>query len=321
MAESEQFEIFDDEFQRILGPDPSLKLLADTLTFAEGVCWLPDQNKVIVSDIPNNRIVSWSESDGSGIYREPSDRANGNTVDREGRVVSCLTSGRAVVREEHDGSMTTIADFYDGGKLTSPNDVAVKSDGSIWFTDPDYGFLELAVGHGDKPEQNRNRVYRVDPDTLDIEMVSKDFDKPNGIAFSPDESVLYVSDTGRTHGEFRPHRLMAFDLAPNPKAARPARKPTGVRRYRALRARRFQGRRRRKYVGGVRRWCTGVQSGRGPARKDPHPRGCRQPFVRKPGPPNAVYRRNQLHLEHRTQHRRGHAANKPGVITDHENQS
>ena len=213
MAASETFEIFDDEFQRILGPGPSLKLLTDSLTFAEGVCWVPDRNMVIVSDIPNNRIVSWSESDGFGIYREPSDRANGNTIDREGRVVSCLTSGRTVVREEHDGSMTTIADSYEGRKLTSPNDVAVKSDGSIWFTDPDYGFLELAVGHGDIPEQNRNRVYRVDPGTLDIEMVSEDFDKPNGIAFSPDESVLYVGDTGRTHGEFRPHRLMAFDIA------------------------------------------------------------------------------------------------------------
>ncbi|MCZ6538550.1 MAG: SMP-30/gluconolactonase/LRE family protein, partial [Chloroflexi bacterium] len=220
MAGPDKFEIFDDEFQRILGPSPGLKLLADSLTFAEGVCWVPDQDsttgKVIVSDIPNNRIVSWSETDGFGIYREPSGRANGNTVDREGRVVSCLTSGRAVVREEHDGSMTTIAETYDGGKLTSPNDVVVKSDGSIWFTDPDYGFLELAVGNGDKPEQNRNRVYRVDPDTLDIEMVSEDFDKPNGIAFSPDESVLYVGDTGRTHGEFRPHRWMAFDVAPNP---------------------------------------------------------------------------------------------------------
>lgn len=213
MAGNGQFEIFDDEFQRILGPDPNLKLLADSLTFAEGVCWVPDRNMVIVSDIPNNRIVSWSESDGFGIYREPSDRANGNTIDREGRVVSCLTSGRAVVREEHDGTITTIADSYDGGMLTSPNDVAVKSDGSIWFTDPDYGFLELAVGHGDKPEQTRNRVYRLAPDTLDITMVSEDFDKPNGIAFSPDEYVLYVSDTGRTHGEFRPHRLMAFDVA------------------------------------------------------------------------------------------------------------
>lgn len=216
MAGPDQFEIFDDEFQRILGPNPGLKLLADGLTFAEGVCWVPGQNKVIVSDIPNNRIVCWSESDGFGVYREPSDRANGNTVDREGRVVSCLTSGRAVVREEHDGSMTTVADSYEGGKLTSPNDIAVKSDGSIWFTDPDYGFLELAVGHGDKPEQTRNRVYRVDPDTLEIAMVSEDFDKPNGIAFSPDESVLYVSDTGRTHGEFRAHRLMAFDVIPSP---------------------------------------------------------------------------------------------------------
>ena len=110
MAESDKFEIFDDEFQRILGPEPTLTLLADSLTFAEGVCWLPGQNKVIVSDIPNNRIVSWSESDGFGIFREPSDRANGNTIDREGRVASCLTSGRPVAREEHDGSMTTLAD-------------------------------------------------------------------------------------------------------------------------------------------------------------------------------------------------------------------
>jgi gluconolactonase len=211
--ESPQFEIFDDEFQRFLGPSPSLNLLADSLAFAEGVCWVAPQNKVIVSDVPNNRIVSWSEAEGFGIYREPSACANGNAVDREGRVLSCLTRGRAVVREEHDGSVTTIADSYDGGKLTSPNDIVVKSDGSIWFTDPDYGFLDPAVGHADTLEQDRNRVFRVDPDTLGITMVSEDFDKPNGLAFSPDESVLYVSDTGRTHGEFRPHGLMAFDVA------------------------------------------------------------------------------------------------------------
>ena len=222
MTGTGRFEIFDDEFQRIIGPDPRLKLLADSLAFAEGVCWVPGRDsvsgKVIVSDIPNNRIVSWSESHGFGIYREPSDHANGNTVDREGRVLSCLTRGRAVVREEHDGSMTTIADSFGGGKLTSPNDVTVKSDGSIWFTDPDYGFLHPELGHGDRPEQDRNRVYRVDPDTLDTEVVSEDFDKPNGIGFSPDESVLYVGDTGRTHGEFRPHRLMAFDVNPNPES-------------------------------------------------------------------------------------------------------
>lgn len=212
MANESQFEILSDEFQRLLGSNPELVELANGLAFAEGVCWVPAENQVIVSDIPNNRIVKWSESDGFGIYREPSGCSNGNTVDREGRVISCLTRGRTVVRQEPDGSMTTIADSFDGGKLTSPNDVAVKSDGSIWFTDPDYGFLHPELGHGDKPEQDRNRVFRVDGETLDISMVSEDFDKPNGIAFSPDESVLYVGDTGRTHGEFRPHRLMAFDV-------------------------------------------------------------------------------------------------------------
>lgn len=212
MAASEQFEILDDEFQRILGSNPELKLLADGLAFAEGVCWVPGQNKVIVSDIPNDRIVSWSEAEGFGVWREPSGRSNGNVVDREGRVLSCLTQGRTVVRQEHDGSMTTIAESWDGGKLTSPNDIAVKSDGSIWFTDPDYGFLDPTVGHADTLEQDRNRVFRVDPDTLELSMVSEDFDKPNGIAFSPDESVLYVGETGRTHGEFRGHRLMAFDV-------------------------------------------------------------------------------------------------------------
>jgi gluconolactonase len=213
MTRSEQFEIFDDDFRRILGSAPNLKLLADDLTFAEGVCWVPLKNKVLVSDLPNNRIVSWSESEGFGIYREPSECSNGNTIDLEGRVISCLTRGRAVVREEHEGSMTMVADSFNGGKLTSPNDVVVKSDGSIWFTDPDYGFLHPELGHGDIPEQDRNRVLRVDPDSSEVTMVSEDFDKPNGIAFSPDESVMYIGDTGRTHGEFRAHHLMAFDVS------------------------------------------------------------------------------------------------------------
>lgn len=212
MPSSDQFEIFSDEFRRILGQNSTMNHLADGLAFAEGVCWVPRLNKVIVSDIPNSRIVSWSESEGFGSYREPSGRANGNTVDHEGRIITCLTQGRAVIREELDGSLTTIAESYGGGLLTSPNDVVVKSDRSIWFTDPDYGYLDSTQGHAESLEQDRNRVYRVDPDSLEITMVSEDFDKPNGIAFSPDESVLYVGDTGRTHGEFRAHRLMAFDV-------------------------------------------------------------------------------------------------------------
>ncbi len=206
------FEILSDEFQRILGPSPELTLLSSDLKFAEGVCWVERQNCLIVSDFLNDRIVKWSPQHGMGIFRQPAATANGNTVDREGRVISCLTRGRSVVREELDGSLTTIADRYQGRRLTSPNDVIVRSDGSIWFTDPDYGFLVPDFGHGDKPEQDRNRVYRVVPDTGEISVVSEDFDKPNGLAFSPDESVLYVGDTGRTHGEFRPHQLMAFNV-------------------------------------------------------------------------------------------------------------
>jgi gluconolactonase len=206
------FEVYSEEFERILGPNPQLQLLYSGLKFAEGVCWVDRGGYLIVSDFLNDRIMKWSEKEGVSVYRQPAATANGNTVDCEGRVVSCLTRGRSVVREEDDGSLTTLADRYREGRLTSPNDVVVKSDGTVWFTDPDYGFLCPDFGHADKPEQDRNRVYRVDPKTGEITAVSEDFDKPNGLAFSPDESILYIGDTGRTHGEFRPHRLMAFDV-------------------------------------------------------------------------------------------------------------
>lgn len=212
---SQSYVVFADEFQRMLGPAPELRQLSADLTFAEGVCWVERDKSLIVSDFPNNRIMKWSERSGLSVFRQPSDTANGNTVDREGRLLSCLTRGRAVVRQEHDGSLTTVADRFRGGRLTSPNDIVVKSDGSIWFTDPDYGFLCPDFGHGDKPEQDRNRVYRVVPETGEIAAVCEDFDEPNGIAFSPDESVLYVGDTGRTHGEFRAHQLTVFDLTPD----------------------------------------------------------------------------------------------------------
>jgi gluconolactonase len=210
---TKSFEIYSDEFRRILGPSPELKLLSSDLKFAEGVCWVERAGYLIVSDFLNDRIIKWSERDGLSVFRQPAQTANGNTVDRQGRVVSCLTRGRSVVREELDGTLTVIADSYRGKRLTSPNDVIVKSDGTVWFTDPDYGFLcPDDFGHGDKPEQDRNRVYRAVPETGEVTIVSEDFDKPNGLAFSPDESVLYVGDTGRTHGEFRPHQLMAFDV-------------------------------------------------------------------------------------------------------------
>ena len=207
-----QFEILSDEFQRIVRPAGGIELVADGMIFTEGTTWVPDREMVIWSDFFNNRIMRWSESGGVDVFRQPSNRVNGNTVDPEDRVVSCETSGRRVVREEPDGTITPVAERYEGGRFTSPNDVVVKSDGSIWFTDPDYGILVPGIGDGEMPEQDRNRLYRVDPATGQVDSMCEEFDKPNGLAFSPDETVLYVGDSGRTHGEFRNHHVMTFDV-------------------------------------------------------------------------------------------------------------
>ena len=208
-----QFEILSDEFQRIIRPSSGIELVADGMIFTEGTTWVSDRDMVIWSDFFNNRMMQWSESEGIDVFRQPSNQVNGNAIDLEGRVVSCETSGRKVVREEPDGTITTVADRYEGGRFTSPNDVVVKSDGSIWFTDPSYGILVPGIGDGEMPEQERDRVYRVDPETGQVDSVCEDFDKPNGLAFSPDESLLYIADSGRTHGEFRNHLVMRFDVS------------------------------------------------------------------------------------------------------------
>ncbi len=209
---SKSFEIYSDEFKRIVGSAQAPELVSDDMIFSEGTTWVPRRGMVIWSDFFNNRMMQWSESGGVDVFRQPSRRVNGNTIDREGRVVSCETAGRRVVREERDGSIVPVAERYEGGRFTSPNDVVVKSDGSVWFTDPDYGVLIPEIGDNTTLEQERNRVYRVDPDSGEVESVCEEFDKPNGLAFSPDESTLYVSDSGRTHGEFRNHHVMAFDV-------------------------------------------------------------------------------------------------------------
>ena len=188
-----------------------------------------------------------------------------------------------------------------GGKLTSPNDVVVKSDGSIWFTDPDYGFLHPEFGHGDKPEQDRNRVFRVDGDTLAITVVSEDFDKPNGIAFSPDESVLYIGDTGRTHGEFRNHRVMRFDVTPR---RRIYRQPDSVRRYRTRRTRRLPLRHRRQPLRLRWRWHPSIQPRRQHDWQDPHPRSRRELLLRHVRPPTPIHRRHILAVVDRPQRAR-----------------
>ena len=168
---------------------------------------------VLFSDIPNNRMMRFLEDDGHcSVFRQPSMNSNGNTIDRQGRLITCEHSGRRVTRTELDGSITIIADSYNGKKLNSPNDVVVASDGAIWFTDPAYGIGGYYEGVKAQPEQEKHNVYRVDPKSGEIMVVVDDFVEPNGIAFSPDEKKLYIIDTGFTDGPQNPSHIRVFDV-------------------------------------------------------------------------------------------------------------
>ena len=182
--------------------------------WTEGPAWFAAGRYLLWSDIPNNRMLRWDETDGSvSVFRSPSNNSNGNTVDFAGRLVSCEHQARRVTRTEYDGSITVLADSWQGKPLNSPNDVVVKSDGSIWFTDPSYGILTDYEGDKAEPELPC-QVYRIDPDGS-IEVVATDFVKPNGLAFSPDESLLYIADTGATHEPDGPHHIRALTVSDN----------------------------------------------------------------------------------------------------------
>ncbi len=180
----------------VLGNAP-VKQLATGFDWVEGPVWFGDAGCLLFSDIPNNRIVRWTPGEGISTYRAPSHYANGHSRDRQGRLISCEHGTRRVTRTEWDGSVTVIADHYQGKRLNSPNDVVVHSDGSIWFTDPHYGIMTDYEGFRGVQELPCH-VYRVDPDGS-IAAVLTDFNGPNGLCFSPDESRLYVADTGRMH--------------------------------------------------------------------------------------------------------------------------
>jgi gluconolactonase len=164
--------------------------------WAEGPVYFGDGRFLLFSDIPNNRILRWNEDTGAvSVFRQPSNNANGHTRDRQGRLISCEHDARRVVRTEYDGSITVLADSYRGKPLNAPNDVVVTSDDAIWFTDPGYGILWEYEGHHATPEIP-NAVYRIDPRTGALELKIDDFDRPNGLCFSPDEKRLYVVDSG-----------------------------------------------------------------------------------------------------------------------------
>jgi gluconolactonase len=179
--------------------------------WAEGPVWFGDARCLLFSDIPNNRILRWSEETGQvSTYRQPSNFSNGNTRDRQGRLVTCEHGGRRVTRTEHDGSITVLIDSYQGKRLNAPNDVVVASDGAVWFTDPGYGILLNYEGYKAEFELPTN-VYRLDPSTGKATVVADDFSKPNGLCFSPDEKRMYIVDTGVTHDENAPSHIRAFD--------------------------------------------------------------------------------------------------------------
>jgi gluconolactonase len=202
------FEIHDPAFGSFVMGNAPLKRLATGFDWVEGPVWIGDQGCLLFSDIPNNRILRWTE-DGVTTFRQPSNYANGHTRDRQGRLISCEHGARRVTRTEWDGSITVIADRYQGKPLNSPNDVVVANDGAIWFTDPHYGIMTDYEGFK-SPQELPCSVYRVDP-SGQMEAVITDMACPNGLAFSLDESLLYVADTGRMfHSD--PQHIKVFDM-------------------------------------------------------------------------------------------------------------
>ncbi len=193
------FEVLDDRFAGCRG-DSRIERLYDGCRWAEGPVYVPAGRYVVWSDIPNDRMLRWDEMTGNvGEFRQPAGHSNGNTLDREGRLVTCEHGNRRVSRTEHDGSISVLAEHFDGKRLNSPNDVIVRSDGSIWFTDPAYGIDSDYEGHRAASEIGACNVYRIDPATSNVAVVADDFDRPNGLAFSLDESQIYIADTRHNH--------------------------------------------------------------------------------------------------------------------------
>lgn len=206
------YDIRDERFGDLIVRNAFLEELHSGCLWAEGPVWCEDWGHLIWSDIPNNRMLQWSPQMGVTTFREPSDFTNGNTRDHQGRLISCQHGTRRVVRTEVDGSITVLADRYQGKRLNSPNDVVVHANGSIWFTDPTYGILSDYEGYKSDPEQERHRVYRIDEATGEVTAVVDDFVQPNGLAFSPDYKKLYVADSGRSHDDAAPHHIRVFDV-------------------------------------------------------------------------------------------------------------
>ncbi|UES59711.1 SMP-30/gluconolactonase/LRE family protein (plasmid) [Roseibium aggregatum] len=209
---SSPYQIDDPRFRNLIQKNARLRQLATGFEWTEGPVWFADHQHLFFSDIPANRMMRLTLDGQVSTYRQPSDYSNGNTRDRQGRLVSCQHGTRSVTRTELDGTRTVIADSYQGKRLNSPNDVIVQSTGAIWFSDPTYGILSDYEGYTAEPEQVARNVFRVDPATGEVEAMITDFTQPNGLAFSADESVLYVAESGSSHDAGVPSVIRSFKL-------------------------------------------------------------------------------------------------------------
>jgi gluconolactonase len=215
------YEILDPRFKRLIISHAKLETLYTGTRWAEGPVYVPAAKSLLWSDIPRDRLMRFDETDGSvSVFEHPCGYHNGHTLDDQGRVIACEHGGRRISRLEHDGRWVRLADRFEGRRLNSPNDVVQKRDGSIWFTDPTYGIDSHYEGHAAESEIGACNVYRLDPATGALTAVVTDMVRPNGLAFSPDESLLYVADTGVSHVPDHPRRIATYAVQPDGRSVR-----------------------------------------------------------------------------------------------------
>jgi gluconolactonase len=211
MTTADLYEILDDRFRtgRCTAGDSRLEVLHSDCRWAEGPVYVPAWRQLIWSDIPNDRLLRWDEATGAvGVFRTSAGHPNGNTLDHQGRLITCEQGNRRLTRTEHDGTITVLADHWQGKRLNSPNDATVRSDGSVYFSDPDFGITSDYEGHRAESEIGSCNVYRIDPRTGEVDLAADDLEAPNGLVLSPDERQLYVSDTGAG-------RIRVYDVRPD----------------------------------------------------------------------------------------------------------
>lgn len=205
------FDVLDDAFRAYVLPNAPLVKLAEGFAWLEGPVWFADHQSLLFSDLPNDRIMRWTADGGVSVFRQPAGFPNGHARDRQGRLLGCSHRHRRVERTELDGTVTVLADRFEGRRLNAPNDIVCRSDGSVWFTDPVYGISTDYEGGKQAPELPE-AVYRLDPATGALAAVATGLEGPNGLAFSPDETLLYVSQSGAQFAARPERHLHVFDV-------------------------------------------------------------------------------------------------------------